>query len=110
MTNDKCRVGAMIVPRCRIVLAMVLLLLASGGPAAAAADAALADAAERASWTQVRSLLERHVDVNAAQADGMTALHWAAHHDDLEAADALLRAGARATISNRYGVTPLSIA
>ena len=59
------------------------LLLASGR--ASAADATLADAAERAAWTQVRTLLTRNVDVNAAQADGMTALHWAAHHDDLDA-------------------------
>ncbi|AMY08966.1 ankyrin repeat protein [Luteitalea pratensis] len=86
----------------------VLLLLASGR--ASAADAMLADAAERAAWTEVQTLLTRNVDVNAAQADGMTALHWAAHHDDLDVADALIRAGARVTVSNRYGVTPLSIA
>ena len=30
-----------------------------------------------------RSLKQR-VDVNAPQVDGMTALHWAAYHDDRE--------------------------
>jgi ankyrin repeat protein len=87
---------------------LVLLLLASSR--APAAVGTLADAAERAAWTEVRTLLAQHADVDAPQADGMTALHWAAHHDDLDAAVALLEAGARATVSNRYGVTPLSIA
>ena len=37
----------------------------------------------------------------------MTALHWAAHWDDLETVRLLLRAGANAKVANRYGVTPL---
>ena len=37
----------------------------------------------------------------------MTALHWAAHWDDLDTAKLLLRAGANAKAANRYGVTPL---
>ena len=44
-------------------------------------------------------MLARHVDVNATQVDGMTALHWAAHHDDLDTVEALLRAGADASAS-----------
>ena len=92
----------------RLALGTTLLLLTGGR--AGAADSTLADAAERAAWAQVRTLLAHHVDVDAAQADGMTALHWAAHHDDLDTADALLRAGARVGPSNRYGVTPLSLA
>ena len=42
----------------------------------------------------VRALLKQQVDVNTPQADGATALHWAAHRDDLTAADLLIRAGA----------------
>ena len=45
-----------------------------------------------------------------AKADGTTALHWAARQDAIDAADLLLRAGARADQANRYGVTPLSLA
>src|SRR5688500_15909538 len=44
----------------------------------------------------VRTLLKQRVDVNAAQGDGATALHWAAHVDHLAIADLLIRAGARA--------------
>jgi ankyrin repeat protein len=92
-------------------LASVILLCVCGaGPSATAADAPLADAAEKADWPRVRALLKGHADANATQVDGMTALHWAAHHDDAETARLLLAAGARAKAENRYGVTPLSLA
>jgi ankyrin repeat protein len=58
----------------------------------------------------VRSLLGRRVEVDTPQIDGMTALHWAAYHDDLEIADLLVRAGANVKAASRYGVTPLSLA
>ncbi len=82
----------------------------AAAPDAPATDPQLAAAAERADWPRVRSLLSERADANAAQADGMTALHWAAHHDDLETARLLLAAGAAAKAANRYGVTPLSLA
>jgi ankyrin repeat protein len=87
---------------------MVLVLLIT--TPALAADAPLADAAEKADWPRVRALLKDRADANAAQADGMTALHWAAYHDNTEAAKLLLAAGASAKAENRYGVTPLSLA
>src|SRR4051794_26143215 len=86
---------------------LALALICSGSLTTAAADAPLADAAERADGPRVRALLKGHADANAAQADGMTALHWAAYHDDPESAQALLAAGASAKAANRYGVTPL---
>jgi ankyrin repeat protein len=48
--------------------------------------------------------------VNAAQPDGATALAWAAHSNDLETAELLIRAGANVNAANDYGVTPLSLA
>jgi ankyrin repeat protein len=45
-----------------------------------------------------------------ADADGTTALHWAVHRGDLEAAEALLAAGADANAVNRYGVRPAYLA
>ena len=77
---------------------------------AGAANAPLADAAEKADWPRVRALLKESAEVNSAEPDGMTALHWAAYHDNSEAANVLLAAGADAKAANRYGVTPLSLA
>ena len=88
-------------------LAFVLL---ANGPALIAEDAPLADAAERSDRAGVRALLEQRVDVNQAQVDGMTALHWAAHLDDLEMAKLLVNAKADVKPANRYGVTPLILA
>ncbi len=80
------------------------------GPASAAAEAPLADAAEKKNADEIRVLLESKVEVNASQADGMTALHWAVLYDDLNAVKLLLTAGADAKTANRYGVTPLTLA
>ena len=55
----------------------------------------------------VRALLEQKVDVDAAEGDGATALHWAVVRDDVEVVEALLGAGADANPANDYGVTPL---
>jgi ankyrin repeat protein len=86
-------------------LALVVLVTLARG-----ADAPLADAAEKADRASVRALIARGVDLNAAQSDGMTALLWAAHLDDLEMAGLLVHAGASVKAANRYGVTPLSLA
>ena len=75
-----------------------------------AAEAPLADAAEKADWPRVLEVLKQQPDVNAAQVDGMTALHWAAYHDDVETVKRLLAVGAKAKAENRYGVAPLSLA
>ncbi len=76
----------------------------------AAADASLAIAAELNDSDAIRLLLEKRVDVNAAQADGMTALHWAVHHDDVKLVKCLIANGANAKAVSRYGVTPLALA
>jgi ankyrin repeat protein len=76
----------------------------------AASHAPLADAADKLERSKVRTLLAARADVNAAQADGMTALHWAAYQDDVDLAKMLVRAGANVKAANRYGVTPLSLA
>jgi ankyrin repeat protein len=77
---------------------------------AIAADTRVADTAETTDWPRVAALLKEAADVNTTQADGMTALHWAAFHDDAATAKRLLAAGANAKAENRYGVTPLSLA
>jgi ankyrin repeat protein len=70
----------------------------------------VADAAMKKNGTALRSLLQQKADVNAPQADGTTALHWAARWDDLEMAGALIRAGANAQAANRAGATPMFLA
>lgn len=85
------------------------LALAAFSPAARA-QSPLADAVEKQDRSIIRQLLKQGVDVRAAQVDGMTALHWAAHLDDLETAKLLVKAKADANATNRYGVTPLSLA
>jgi len=73
-----------------------------------AVEAPIADAAEKSNPAAIRTLLKQQADVNAPQADGMTALHWAAHRDDL--ATARLLTTARVGGTNRFGITPLSLA
>ena len=55
-----------------------------------------------------RALLKERVNVNTARADGSTALLWAAHWNDLEMVDLLLRAGADVNAADDHGVTPLA--
>jgi ankyrin repeat protein len=88
---------------------MALLFLAARAWAVGSA-APVADAVEKHDRARLRALLEQRADVNDAQVDGMTALHWAAYHDDLDAARLLVSARADANAANRYGVTPLSLA
>jgi ankyrin repeat protein len=76
----------------------------------AGADTRLADTAEQGDHVTVRALVEAHADLNSPQADGMTALHWAAFRDDLPTAQALASAKPNANATNRWGVAPLSIA
>ena len=82
--------------------ALLIYPLASG-----AANSPVADAAMRGDKTAVRSLLEQKSDVNAPQADGATAIQWAAYKDDLEMADLLISTGANVKTPNREGATAL---
>jgi ankyrin repeat protein len=70
----------------------------------------VADAAMKRDIAALRTLVKQKADVNTPQADGATAVHWAAYYDDAAMLDLLLGAGASATIANRHGATPLSLA
>jgi ankyrin repeat protein len=80
------------------------------GLSVAADNPTLADAAEQRDRALIRTLLDAGADVNAAQADGMTALHWAVYNDDADTAGLLVRSGANVNAANRYGVFPLFLA
>jgi ankyrin repeat protein len=92
----------------RIRIAALALILAPAG--VAVADSPVADAAMQRDEAQVRRLLQDGADVNFAQADGATALHWAAYHGDADLAKLLLEAGADPSAANREGSTPLWLA
>jgi ankyrin repeat protein len=67
----------------------------------------LIDAAQNGDTAALRALLQKKANVNVAEADGTTALHWASYRDDLATADLLIRAGAKVNAANDLGVTPL---
>jgi ankyrin repeat protein len=74
------------------------------------ADLRLIQAAKTQDEASARALLKQHVDANARQGDGTTALHWAANLDNLTLADLLIRAGAGVDTANDLGYTPLHLA
>src|SRR3954471_7053283 len=78
--------------------ALALSALLHASPAASVADAAMAGNRDA-----VRTLLKQAADVNAAQGDGMTALHWAAMKNDAELVQTLLYAGANVRATTRIG-------
>jgi uncharacterized protein len=91
--------------------AMVALSLSTLTHAAPAGAAAFVDAAMNGNRDAVRAFLKDGVDVNTTQADGMTALHWAAQKGDVELASVLIYASANLKATTRIGgYTPLLIA
>ena len=92
---------------------LLVLVLAGIVGSAQARDPTLADAVEARDDALIHRLLDvgdDTINIDAAQVDGMTALHWAVYHDDTELAGLLVRSGADVNAENRYGVPPLSLA
>jgi ankyrin repeat protein len=79
--------------------ALFAIVLTAAGPA----ESPVADAARVGDIEAVRSLLREGADVNAAQGDGMSALHWAAERGDVQMLDVLLYAGAELEAATRIG-------
>jgi ankyrin repeat protein len=91
-------------------LRAVALAVVLGSQSSAIAQTPVADAAMRRDGQETRRLVQGGADVKAAQADGATALHWAAYYGDVGLALLLLEAGAEVTAANRNGSTPLWLA
>jgi ankyrin len=85
-----------------------MLLLSASLFAAGRSD--VADAAMKGDKAAVRTLIQQKADVNAPQADGATAMHWAVYRGDKELVDMLIGAGANVKAANREGATPLWLA
>jgi ankyrin len=88
-----------------LVLAMAL---ATSALAPLAPLAPLVDAAKAGDRAAALALIEKRVDVNAPEADGTTALQWAAHNGDVDLVQRLIRAGANVKAMNAFGATPMS--
>ena len=93
----------------KAILCLALVVL-SVGAVAGAVRSPLIDAVKNGDRTALRALIQKKVDVNAAEPDGTTALHWASYRDDVECAGLLIRAGAKVNAANDLGATPLWIA
>ena len=94
----------------RFVGGCCLLAVAPTLGLAATADLRLIQAVRNRDVPSVRTLLKERADVNAPQGDGATALHWAAHVNDLTIADLLIGAGAHVNAADEGGMTPLHLA
>lgn len=89
------------------MLGMLLMSLL----AVAGADTRLSEAAMSGEMATVQALIQEGIDVNSAQGDGNTALHWAAFRRDLQMAKLLLEAGASTDVKTRLGeMSPLFMA
>ncbi|MCX5755962.1 MAG: ankyrin repeat domain-containing protein [Gemmatimonadetes bacterium] len=90
---------------------LALLVIPAMIGAGSAPTTPIADAAMRGDLAAVRSLVASGKDVNGAQGDGMTALHWAADRGDLPMVEVLLKAKASVSATTRSAsYTPLHIA
>ena len=81
------------------IAALLLTLLIT----AASTESPVADAAQRNDTETVRALLRDGSDVNGAQGDGMTALHWAGMQGNAAMVEVLLYAGANSEATTRLG-------
>lgn len=88
----------------------VMLSLALASAVGARGGHRLADAVEQKDFAAVDGLLRAGADVNGAQGDGATALHWAVYLNEAPLVDRLIAAGANVNAANDHGVTPLGLA
>ena len=88
----------------------LILALAGASFGATLSDSRLMDAVKQDNLGAVKTALAQGANVNATEADGATALHWAAQGNNDEMVAALLAAGAKAETKTRFNVTPLSLA
>ena len=92
------------------VLMLILALAVAADAGGAGLDMPLIEAVRQGDATAAHALLDDRADVNARQADGTMALHWAVRLDRLDLAELLMAAGADVMAANAFDVTPLSLA
>ena len=88
-----------------VPVGLAVFLMGSGG-----VRPPIVEAARNSDKDALSALIRKKAPVNAADADGSTALHWVSYRDDLESADLLIHAGANVNAVTDLGVTPLWVA
>jgi len=88
-----------------IVAAFVMTFALTAG---AHAESGLADRIQSGDRRAALAMIAAGADINEAQPDGTTPLHWAAYRVDRELLNVLLKKGARPNAVNRYGASPLA--
>jgi len=92
-------------PRLSAALALCIALVCAQPAHAAGTLASLIQSGDRAA---ALAQIAAGADVNAAQGDGTTPLHWAVYKVDWELVATLLARGAIPNVTNRYGSSPLA--
>src|SRR5258708_15252014 len=90
----------------RAIFAVAFCLAAA--TTAAAEDASLAGLIQAGHRDTALKMIAAGADVNAAQGDGTTALHWAVYKIDADLVRALIERGAKPDVVNSYGSSPLA--
>ena len=95
----------------RVNLPGALLIVGLLSAATFPSDVPLINAAQRGDAGAVESLLKQGADPNAAEGDGMTALHWAAERGHQKVTELLISSDALVDAKTRIGkYTPLHLA
>jgi ankyrin repeat protein len=89
----------------RLVLAAIVLVCAA---ATAQADSPLADTIKSGDRKAAIEMIGKGADVNAAQGDGTTPLHWASYQVDMDLVKLLIAKGAKADVKNSFGASALA--
>jgi len=76
------------------------VVLCVTGLSFAAGRSEVADAVMNGNQAALRTLLQQKADVNAAQVDGATALHWAVYRNQADVARLLIQASAKVDATN----------
>jgi ankyrin repeat protein len=85
-------------------------MILAGSYAASAASVARDDffkAVHTGDANAVAAMIQQGADVNAREANGTTALHWAVYQQDAELVKRLLAAGAKVSVVNDFGSSPM---
>jgi len=91
-------------------LLLACLLVSQSGSAQSSQELALLEAVKAGDQESARVLLDGVQNINTAEADGTTALHYAVLNNQLNLVATLIRSGADVNARTRYGITPIYLA